>query len=300
LNTGDPTKVVSDDNQSFCTFPLIVKNPLGSGKCFVKKCLTVDEFVSTVKESLNFSIDLLVEEYFEGHEIDCDLLIQDNKVKFVSISDNFPPLEPYFIEQGGAVPSFVLSIQEQIAIKHLISKWASQLNIQNACIHFEARCRPESMFKKDNFDINGNLIDESYFLMPIEVNLRIGGAEVWSFIKAVYDVDLVRENVKLLLNVPLDEAELQRKAENPRCKCISKDFDPAQPVLINSIKIRAQELIRNPDTVELVLFRSVGEQLDNVARLGWISVKNDDLGASMEEMQQKLENTLKNLQFDFV
>lgn len=300
LDTSDPTKIVSVDNKSFCTFPLIVKNPFGFGKSFVKKCLTVDEFVRTLKDSLNSDIDLLVEEYFEGHEIDCDLLIQDNKVKFLAISDNFPPLEPYFFEQGGTVPSLILSKQEQKAIKYLISKWTSQLNIQNACIHFEARCRPESMFKRNNFDINGNLIDESYFLMPIEVNLRVGGAEVWSMIKAVYGVDLIKENLKILLNVPLDEAELQSKAENPRCRCISKNFDPARAVLINSINIRAEEVIRNPDTVELVLFRSVGEKLSIIAKPGWIAVKNDNLEASLEEMQQHLDIILKFLQFEFI
>jgi hypothetical protein len=36
----------------------------------------------------------------KGHEIDLEILVQDNKVKFLAISDNTPPIEPYFYEQG--------------------------------------------------------------------------------------------------------------------------------------------------------------------------------------------------------
>jgi hypothetical protein len=45
-------------------------------------------------------MDIQVEEFFEGHEIDIEVLVQDNRAKFFAISDNFPALEPWFFEQG--------------------------------------------------------------------------------------------------------------------------------------------------------------------------------------------------------
>ena len=45
-------------------------------------------------------MNLLVEEYYDGHEIDMDILIQNEKVKFFGVSDNFPAPEPTFYEQG--------------------------------------------------------------------------------------------------------------------------------------------------------------------------------------------------------
>ena len=36
----------------------------------------------------------------EGFEVDVDILIQKNKVKFINITDNLPPKEPYFNETG--------------------------------------------------------------------------------------------------------------------------------------------------------------------------------------------------------
>ena len=45
-------------------------------------------------------MNLLVEEYYDGHEIDMDILIQNEKIKFFGVSDNHPAPEPTFYEQG--------------------------------------------------------------------------------------------------------------------------------------------------------------------------------------------------------
>ena len=36
----------------------------------------------------------------KGHEVNIEILVQDNEAKFLAISDDFPPPEPYFYEQG--------------------------------------------------------------------------------------------------------------------------------------------------------------------------------------------------------
>lgn len=36
----------------------------------------------------------------KGIEIDIEILIQNNQVKFAAVSDNFPAQEPSFIERG--------------------------------------------------------------------------------------------------------------------------------------------------------------------------------------------------------
>lgn len=122
-------------------------------------------------------MDLLVEEYYDGHELDIELLIQDNQVKFISIWDNVPALEPYCFEQGGICPSVALSKKEHDAIKKLILNWVDRMSFQDACLHFEARCRPSSLYKKPVLDHNQNLIvDQRYFLMPMEVRYLLNGS----------------------------------------------------------------------------------------------------------------------------
>ena len=60
------------------------------------------EFKQALKSSelKDPKMNFLVEEYYEGLEIDMDILIQNDKVKFFGISDNFPAPEPAFYEQG--------------------------------------------------------------------------------------------------------------------------------------------------------------------------------------------------------
>ena len=64
--------------------------------------MSISDFCDTLNylQENQYKINLIVEEFFEGHEIDMDILIQDNVMKFMAISDNLPPLEPWFYEQG--------------------------------------------------------------------------------------------------------------------------------------------------------------------------------------------------------
>ena len=68
----------------------------------MKKCESIDEICESLKALLDekSSIDVLVEEFFDGHEIDMDIIVKDNQLKFMGLADNFPPIEPWFFEQG--------------------------------------------------------------------------------------------------------------------------------------------------------------------------------------------------------
>jgi hypothetical protein len=59
----------------------------------IRSCIEMSILISD-------NMSLIVEEYISGHEIDIDIILQNNKVKFISISDNTPPIEPYFFEKG--------------------------------------------------------------------------------------------------------------------------------------------------------------------------------------------------------
>ena len=68
----------------------------------MKKCDTVVDFVDSLIDLLGRKcrFNVIVEEFYDGHELDIEVLIQDNKVKFIAISDNFPAQPPYFFELG--------------------------------------------------------------------------------------------------------------------------------------------------------------------------------------------------------
>lgn len=315
-------------SNEYCKFPLIVKNVYGVGKDFVKKCENLKEFCSAVDESVkvNAHMDLLVEEFFDGHEIDCEVLIQNNEIQLVIVSDNFPPLEPHFFEQGGVTPSIALTGREHERVQTLLARWIRALGLNNACLHFEARCRPLSLYStpdstpdsmpdstSDNnqhqrrgcFDLdeNANVVmvtddEEEPFLMPIEINLRLAGAETWSMVKASYDIDLIREVVNIGLGLPLDKHELIRRRSEPRFRSVSKDFHPAKNVLIESIAIDLNRLMKMDSAVEISIFRSVGDRLTAKDYVGWVSVINDK-NAFMPDLNTKLDEVISCIQMKF-
>jgi hypothetical protein len=115
---------------------------------FVKKCRSIDDYKQALIDSMKYdNMNLLVEEFYDGHELDIDMLVQNNKVIFIGISDNFKPKEPEFFETGNARPSIELSKAETKAIECLMYAWIPRLNVQNAVLHFEAFCRPTSLYQ---------------------------------------------------------------------------------------------------------------------------------------------------------
>jgi len=69
----------------------IIKDTLGSGKSFVRKFNNFEmliKIILSIYEDDNLKIcDYLIEEYYDGLEIDIDIIIQDSKIKFISTSD---------------------------------------------------------------------------------------------------------------------------------------------------------------------------------------------------------------------
>ncbi|GBF94434.1 hypothetical protein Rsub_07248 [Raphidocelis subcapitata] len=50
------------------------------------------------------NVQLMLEEYLDGPEIDCDLVMSDGVAVYGAITDNWPTVEPYFNETGSNCP----------------------------------------------------------------------------------------------------------------------------------------------------------------------------------------------------
>ena len=287
---------------------------------FVKKCNHLNEFVQCLEmiQEHKMRINVLVEEFFDGHEIDLDILIQDNQLVFLAITDNFPPIEPWFFEQGGILPSIFLSDTEKRAIELIVSKWISKMNFQHAVLHFEARCKPNMTYNLFPFNNNSNndesvheemylnflLENESSFIMPIEINSRLGGAEVWSFVKTVYDVSLIDEYVKMCLGIRLDRHNLKQKQSSPIYQCISKDIHPAINARLNSVGVNLSELRGCEKAVELNIFRSPGDSLTYKDYVGFATIISDFYDGKQRktigELLKSQENVLNLINLNFI
>ena len=58
-----------------------------------------------VESALSVSSAIMAEEYIDGNEVDIDMLLQNGKIKFWSMSDNDATREPYFVETGQCIPT---------------------------------------------------------------------------------------------------------------------------------------------------------------------------------------------------
>jgi hypothetical protein len=134
------------------------------------------------------NIDLLIEEFFDGHELDIDILVQDNKAVFIGITDNLKPLEPLFYETGSVTPSLELNKEEKFAIECIISDWIPRLDIRDALLHFEVLCRPVSLYPNREYNTEKPFQSLGEFIMPIEINCRMGGSTVWSINNGNFEI----------------------------------------------------------------------------------------------------------------
>lgn len=172
------------------TFPVVLKPSYWSSSAFVIKADNEEELLSSYKytqEALSINIEsalsdwteILVEEYIDWDEVDIDIILQNWRIKFYSISDNNKTKEPFFVETWQNIPSNLPKSYQEMLID-MADEVLDKLWIQNWCLHFEAK------FTKN-------------WPVPIEINLRMGWDEVYSFVKWAWKVDLIENAVKIAL-----------------------------------------------------------------------------------------------------
>lgn len=266
-------------------FPMVVKPAYGSSSAYVVKAEDREELmttynyvrrnISTAGESaLADGLDILIEEYIDGNEVDIDILLQNGKLKFFSIVDNFKTEEPFFIETQESSPSS-LPEKDQDKLVEMAERVLEKLGVQNGCIHFEAKVTK-----------NGPV--------PLEVNLRMGGDEAYAFAKEVWHTDLIENAVKISMGLYMDKVI---KPEEPYNYLISQTLIPPYSGLLVKLDIE-EKLKANKNIVDLFIFKEVGDPVlvppEGYEYLGWVTVSgNNDLDA-----EENLEEVLSEIKFE--
>lgn len=218
-------------------FPVVVKPTHGAGKIFVRKVESFPALLDVIYNFVVFNLDyqkrfflspeqaagIFVEEFIGGVEVDVDCIVEKGEILFCSINENKPAKDPYFLELGGCVPGhFDPATRARIraSAQAVVSLYDSAIS---GIIHFEAKVGDDGVVR------------------PIELNLRLGGAETFDLVRAAYGVDLIRESTKLMLGAsrrhiafPTQEAFHQYACSvnfvpdwpEPRATLSSFDIDP--------------------------------------------------------------------------
>jgi len=266
--------------------PVVFKPTFGSSSAFVIKAedeeeaLEVYEFLrrnitTQVESALSDGIEVMLEEYIDGDEVDIDILLQNGKIKYWAITDNYKTEEPYFMETGLAIPS-ALYEEDQLALINMAEAVLEKMGVTDGCIHFEAK-------------------HTSTGPMPIEVNLRLGG-EVYSLSKYVWKVDLIEHAVMIALGEYFPRIE---KPEEPHCYIAGTSFIPQTSGVIASLEI--PEKFSPKDQVDQFVFlKEVGDAVftppADYEFLGWITVK----GENPNDAKENLEKVLEKIHYEII
>ncbi len=268
-------------------FPLVLKPAFGAESSFVVQVKSKEDLeevyqyvksnISTsVQSALSDGLDIFVEEFIDGDEVDIDLIIQNGKIKFSAISDNFNKLKDmFFMDSGQSIPSSLPQTQREILLD-MAEETLEKLGIQNGCIHFEAKSTKRGPY-------------------PIEVNLRMGGDYVYSYVKDSWNVDLIDLTVKVALGQYIKTV----KNKTPRKYIIGWDLYPNNSGILVQLDI-SEKLRHKKYLEELHIYKKIGEpvliQPDGADYLGWLTVS----GENPVDAQDNLRDALDYIDFKVV
>jgi D-alanine-D-alanine ligase len=274
-----------EDIGKIFNFPLVVKPAYGAASAFVVKVNNEEELKESynyikkdispkVESALNDGLEVFVEEYIDGDEVDLDILVQNGKIKFCAISDNGKTKEPFFIETTRMTPSN-LPPKEQAELLVMADETLEKLGILNGCIHFEAKSTPHGP-------------------VPLEINLRLGGDEIYPSVKAAWHVDLIENSLKIACGVYIPKFEFP---DGPYEYLIADTFSSDYSGIIVNLEID-DNLKRRACVKEFQFEKKIGDSVlsppDGYEYLGWILVS----GSNPLDAQDNLQEAEKAVKYD--
>lgn len=262
-------------------FPLVVKPAFGASSAYVTKVEKAKDLADTIEyirqlisseteSALNEGFELFVEEYIDGDEVDVDILLQNGKVKFYSIADNYDKtFGRFFLDRGQAIPSS-LPDEAQKALIDMAEETLEKLGITDACIHYEAKSTK-----------NGPV--------PLEVNMRLGGDYIYSYIKSAWGVDFVEEGARIAIGDYISKIE---KPDEPRRYVVGWDLQPQESGILVELDVD-KELQEKKYLEEIYLSKEIGDQVlrppAGYASVGWITVHGDNTLDAQDNLREALK-----------
>jgi len=252
-----------DDVIKRLNFPMVMKPAFGAASAFVVRVNNEAELRASydylkkeaspkIESALNDGLDVFVEEYIDGDEVDMDILVQNGKIKFCAISDNGQTKEPFFIETTRMTPSS-LPTKNQAELVAMADETLEKLGILNACVHFEAKSTTRGP-------------------IPLEINLRVGGDEILPSVKGAWHVDLIENLLKISCGIYIPKFEFP---DGPFEYLAAKTFCADYSGILVNLDI-PEDLKRRPYVQEFQFDKKIGDSVlappDGYEYLGWVLV----------------------------
>ncbi|OGY44101.1 MAG: hypothetical protein A2731_02255 [Candidatus Buchananbacteria bacterium RIFCSPHIGHO2_01_FULL_39_8] len=268
-------------------YPVVIKPVYGSSSAFVIRTENEQELfeaydyiqknISSYPDAAEWDdLKTLVEEYIDGDEVDIDLLLQNGKIKFYSISDNFNKSKgSFFVDSGQAIPSS-LPIKDQNDLINMTEEILEKLGIYNGCLHVEAKSTKHGP-------------------VPLEVNIRMGGDYVYSYNKTAWNIDLI-EYAAL---IAVGQFVKINRSEVPHRYIIGWDLHPNESGVLAELS-NIDYLKKNRNIEEVEIYKTIGDSIlvppEGFESLGWLTVG----GENILDAQDNLNAILKLISYKVV
>lgn len=270
---------VSSDTTSRAHFPLILKGVESVGKSLIQVVYTPEELEIFIKKYGLSSITL--EPYFEGIDIDLNLVVLGGKIVWSGFVENFVPIQPGFLENGSQTCQCIDETEQQEIIAYTQNILDLACDIQTACLHVEFRVRHD---------------EHGFSFTLIEINFRMGWGENFVFPLGQDNYDLILANMELAFGLPLSQQHVPQKSGLYPYMKTADLFTTKKGILRNL------QWPKNTDNIlEYLFFAEVGMECDFPPRwcvldeIWWIVAASR---TSQEEASQTLERALSEVVID--
>merc|ERR1711972_1011227 len=110
------------------------------------------------------SLDVLLEQYLDGTEVDIDVVFSDGDWRYAAITDNGPTVEPWFNETWGVCPS-LLPVCRQRELRELGVACVRALGFSSGVFHVECKYTSTGpQLIEVNARMGGGPVDEAIFI----------------------------------------------------------------------------------------------------------------------------------------
>lgn len=269
---SDITQLEAALSEGEWQFPVILKPAKGAGSYYVRKVdgpdslrptfAQIDEMARSEGKLLppDFAAGWAVEEFFTGSEVDVDGWAKDGEVGWMSVADNKPASASSRCETGGFYPS-VLPRPAVEALEALTRDVVRATSGYTGAFHFEALVNVET-----------------FAVMPIELNCRVGSAECPASVEATSGVYLP------LVAADLALGHTPRSPRPPRFSVVASSNVSAPHAGVVRACRGSEELQQDPALVGAQFYcREVQEQVSHQDQHGCPSLH----GLLQEEHEER-------------
>lgn len=252
----------------------IVKPSRNSGSRGVSCINTKDntELLSLYNNAINNSRDksVVVEKFIDGPEFSVEIIIWNNKINIIAITDKLTTGEPHFIELGHSQPSLFSRKDQQLIIDAAI-KGCKSLRLNNCVAHAEVK-------------LQNNL---PYIM---EIGARLGGDFISTeLVHLSTGIDMVRAAIDIALGISPDLSP-KHNAQGAAIRY----FTPSEGI-INNIDI--SKCIKGKDIYDFNIYVKNGQHVNAINSSSDRSGHVIATGINATEAIKNAENFIKNIKY---